>query len=355
MNTCPQIQKHLPPFLTPQPCTIKTSRRSTTPFKQVSIQCRAISGIEQQQPKSSKGDGGSKGPPIVNNGKFTEEGDEGGQEEEVEAILVKEGVEIQQLPQELQQALAKGLVGAKDVQQWLAVVGTPIIGWICQIWPGFRERVLGNPRFLLALAIEEVIGCSAKFSAEIKTRGDNFNNELHFVASDMVLEFIGDFFLVWLLSPKRSWKAPPSTGVMATIAKLPAHAFQKGNFSLGRRFGSFFYRSFQFFMVGFLSSVLGHSFTVYMVERQKRLNPTKSNENEKELAPVLDNSLAWGSFLAWNATTRYNLVNGFEEHVIDGFIHQQYLKTLAVFTLRFANTFAGGNMWIWYARVTGIQ
>jgi hypothetical protein len=33
---------------------------------------------------------------------------------------------------------------------------------------------MGNPRFLVVLATEEVIGCTAKTIAEYKTRGDKF-------------------------------------------------------------------------------------------------------------------------------------------------------------------------------------
>eukprot|EP01025_Chloroclados_australasicus_P065351 TRINITY_DN8911_c0_g1_i9.p2 TRINITY_DN8911_c0_g1~~TRINITY_DN8911_c0_g1_i9.p2 ORF type:complete len:277 (-),score=23.69 TRINITY_DN8911_c0_g1_i9:12-842(-) len=216
----------------------------------ISLRCFAVSGTQQFGETDIGGVGGSSFPPSNANNKITGEGDDK-EQQQVEAILIKEGIEFQSLPLELQQALKLGIVGIKDVQQWLAVAGTPIIGWICKNWPGFRERVLGNPRFLLALMLEEAIGCSAKYSAEVRTRGDNFNNELYFVASDMVLEVIVDFFLVWLLSPRRSWKAPPTTGIYATIAKLPSHAFQRGGFSISQRVGSYFFRSFQFLAVGF--------------------------------------------------------------------------------------------------------
>eukprot|EP01025_Chloroclados_australasicus_P035725 TRINITY_DN3637_c0_g2_i5.p1 TRINITY_DN3637_c0_g2~~TRINITY_DN3637_c0_g2_i5.p1 ORF type:complete len:306 (+),score=31.03 TRINITY_DN3637_c0_g2_i5:16-933(+) len=258
---------------TPKPCCMK--RGANTDRKRVCQIRQSQSGVDrvvQAQEGGGSINGGSKIPPT-NGTNLTAQGDDGNsdaQQEQIQAYLVEEGIKLQSLPKELQQAIASGIVGLKDVQQWLAVAGTPLIGWICKLWPGFRERVLGNPRFLLVLAIEEAIGCSAKFSAEVKTRGDKFNDELHFVVSDMILEVIGDFFLVWLLSPRRTWKAPPASGLAATIAKLPAHAFQRGEFTVGQRVGSYMYRSFQFFMVGVLSSVLGHSLTVYMVEQQRK-------------------------------------------------------------------------------------
>lgn len=39
---------------------------------------------------------------------------------------------------------------------------------------GFRDRVLGNPRFLVVLAIELVMGLTGKWSAEVQARGDKF-------------------------------------------------------------------------------------------------------------------------------------------------------------------------------------
>ncbi len=45
----------------------------------------------------------------------------------------------------------------------------------CYRWfPAFRDRLMGNPRFLLVLAIEEIIGCTAKTIAEYQARGKDF-------------------------------------------------------------------------------------------------------------------------------------------------------------------------------------
>lgn len=44
----------------------------------------------------------------------------------------------------------------------------------CRWFPAFRDRIMGNPRFLLVLAIEEVIGCTAKTIAEYQARGKDF-------------------------------------------------------------------------------------------------------------------------------------------------------------------------------------
>lgn len=45
---------------------------------------------------------------------------------------------------------------------------------------------------------------------------------------------------------------------------------------------------------------------------------------------MLDNSLAWGGFVASSTNLRYQLVNGFEERALvsNSFIHAEALQTL---------------------------
>ena len=68
----------------------------------------------------------------------------------------------------------RGVLHASVVKQWLQLMSTPIVGQLCKLAPAFRDRMLGNPRFLMVLAIEEAIGVAAKWSAEVKSRGDRF-------------------------------------------------------------------------------------------------------------------------------------------------------------------------------------
>ena len=68
-------------------------------------------------------------------------------------------------------ALSRGALTLGDVRRWVALARTPLLGALARAWPGFRDRVLGNPRFLLVLAIEEAIGCSARMAGEVRGRG----------------------------------------------------------------------------------------------------------------------------------------------------------------------------------------
>ena len=55
------------------------------------------------------------------------------------------------------------------------------------------------------------------------------------------------------------------------------------------------------------------------VEKQQRLNPKKAHEEPyKPLAPVLDNSAIWGSFMGVSTNLRYQLVNCIEDRGLVG-------------------------------------
>jgi len=46
----------------------------------------------------------------------------------------------------MQEALNRGAASAKDMELYLKIAGTPILGWVCRMLPFIRERVMGNPR-----------------------------------------------------------------------------------------------------------------------------------------------------------------------------------------------------------------
>ncbi len=50
--------------------------------------------------------------------------------------------------------------------------------------------------------------------------------EIDFVASDLSLEIIGDFAIVWLLSPKVSFKPLPKSVLARAYKALPGHCLQ---------------------------------------------------------------------------------------------------------------------------------
>lgn len=60
----------------------------------------------------------------------------------------------------------------KDVYLWLDISAMPLLGNICHAMPALRDRVMGNPRFIMQLFVELALGLSAKTVAEMKARGD---------------------------------------------------------------------------------------------------------------------------------------------------------------------------------------
>ena len=50
--------------------------------------------------------------------------------------------------------------------------------------------------------------------------------EIDFVLSDLSLEVIGDFAIIWLLSPKKSFGRAPQGGLSHFASGLPGHTLQ---------------------------------------------------------------------------------------------------------------------------------
>ncbi|CAL5229142.1 g12415 [Coccomyxa viridis] len=321
---------------------------------------------------TSDGGGGSGDVPKDLRWAGEEEPEDDGSAER-ENILAKDGTAFEELPKDLQEALQGGAMSAAELRQWLALAARPILGALSRWFPAFRDRLMGNPRFLLVLAIEEIIGCTAKTIAEYQARGKDFWKEIDFVMSDLSLEIIGDFAIVWLLSPKKSFSAAPSGGLSLFASRLPGHSLQVGAFPLRYRLASIVLRGSQFFAVGCFASVLGHSLTIHLAEKRRqklvkgkalkqkagspRLLPALplDEEPEKELAPVARNSICWGTFMATSCNARYQLLNGLEERYLARLIPNKSLSTAVSALMRFGNTIVGSAQWIFIARQLGLQ
>ncbi|KAK9856473.1 hypothetical protein WJX84_010320 [Apatococcus fuscideae] len=297
---------------------------------------------------------GGREPPSQPPALTSERGPEGEDEPVTpEALLKEAGLDAGQLPKDMQEALRNGQLAAKDLEAWLRISGTPVLNWICRVSAGFRNRMLGNPQFVMVLIIEQAIGISAKLAAEVDSRKDRFWKEIPMVASDLALEIFGDFIVVWILSPKKTFAQVPKQGLSRAIDGLPGHVLQVGSYSPAQRVGCLFYKAVLFFISAFGASVLGHSLAKFAVAQQQKSHPAEAGG--KQLAPVWDNSLGWGSFVAVSTNLRYQTVGAIEERVFERFISNPQLKSLVIFLTRFGNTFVGGAQWIQYAKAIGLQ
>ena len=78
-------------------------------------------------------------------------------------------------------------------------------------------------------------------------------------------------------------------------------------------------------------------------------------KDDVHLAPVLDNSLGFGAFMALSSNLRYQVVIGLEERLLDAFLPSAALNTLATFVLRFSNCYSGSVQWVEFAKAAGLQ
>ncbi|CAK0786940.1 hypothetical protein CVIRNUC_010154 [Coccomyxa viridis] len=344
----------------PRPSLVSKQRRAD---------CSALSSASPRL--SSDGGGGAGDIPDLPLTADDEPDDDS--KAETESILAKDGTTFEELPHDLQDALKRGIMSAAELRQWLALAAKPILGALSRWFPAFRDRIMGNPRFLLVLAIEEVIGCTAKTIAEYQARGKDFWKEIDFVLSDLSLEVIGDFAIIWLLSPKKSFSRAPQGGLSHFAAGLPGHTLQIGAFPLQYRLGSLLLRAAQFFAVGCFASVVGHSLTILLAEKRRakleHIRALKQKEGapkllaalpldeepEKELAPVARNSICWGIFMATSANLRYQLLSGFDERYMAKLVPNRALNTGLTALMRFTNTLVGSAQWIHVARGLGLQ
>jgi len=266
-------------------------------------------------------------------------------------LLASKNIAARALPKDISAAVIAGRVGATEVAAWADMQNGIFRKIFASLWPGegFRNRIMANDRFMLVLLLELGIGCVSKMAAEWRERNSRgaFWKELDFVASDMALEIIGDFTLVYLLSGASVTRAPAVAGLGKLIGGLPAHFMATGAFSAAQRAGTLVYKGAMFWMVGLAASLIGHSSTMTLMQAR--------GADTSAMAGVWDNSLQWGNFMGVSSNLRYQLVNGWEARILPMIKVNAAIDTLLTFSVRFGNSYLGGEMWLWWAKKTGLQ
>ena len=169
----------------------------------------------------------------------------------------------------------------------------------------------------------------------------------------MCAKLAGNFFLVWLLSPRKMFASAAALGtVSAFFNGLPSHVAQIGTqFSTAQRSVVPLVKCGQFFCVGVGAGVIGYGITLILFQFKS------PGEDGKKMtpSPPVANSLAWGSFMAVSSSVRYQFVNGFEERVLDRLVKSNSANRVLSFALRFSNCYFGGKQWVAFVRAIGIQ
>eukprot|EP00276_Gloeochaete_wittrockiana_P000582 CAMPEP_0184671258 /NCGR_PEP_ID=MMETSP0308-20130426/85386_1 /TAXON_ID=38269 /ORGANISM="Gloeochaete witrockiana, Strain SAG 46.84" /LENGTH=396 /DNA_ID=CAMNT_0027118341 /DNA_START=286 /DNA_END=1476 /DNA_ORIENTATION=- len=276
-------------------------------------------------------------------------------------ILADRGIGLMTLPHEISAAIKHGAITPALLSRYLDLNKDTITSLMMRLGAGMRSRILADPKFLFKIAVEESIGVAGKISAEYNKRQERFWLELDFVCANLIMALIADFALVWIPAPVTHFSigsASPSKLKMF-LNSLPSSIFQKApigrrNYPIHHRLAAYFIKASQLFCVGFGSSATGTSITALLIWCRKMLDP--ENESSSKPSPILKTSLLYGTFMSSSSNTRYQLLNGIEQWIIDPALHNYpALSKVATFILRFGNTFWGSSQWVDFTRLMGVS
>ncbi|KAL9231251.1 hypothetical protein vseg_006502 [Gypsophila vaccaria] len=304
--------------------------------------------------------GGNGGGPNHNN---DDNDDAAGDTNRTEALLALAdlGSSLDSLPIDLSSALQAGRIPASILRRYFHLHNSPFFRWLLQ-FGGFKERLLADDLFLTKVAIECGIGIFTKSAAELEKRKENFSKELDFVTADVIMALVADFMLVWLPAPTIPLRPALAISV-GPVARFfyacPDNAFQIAlagtKYSLLQRVGALVRNGAKLFAVGTTASVVGTGVTNSLINIRKAVD--KSFSAEAEDIPMLETSIAYGTYMSVSANLRYQVIAGLiEQRVLEPLLHQQKLALSAIcFIVRTGNTFLGSLMWVDFARLVGVQ
>lgn len=283
------------------------------------------------------------------------------------AILLAAGRTVDSLPLDMVTSMKSSALPPDVLSRYIALTTSPLSAYLVQ-FPGFRDRLLGDPSFLLKLAIELGIGICTKSTAEYAKRGEKFDSQLDFVAANILMALAADFMLVWLPAPTYAVGGSKSLGARrSVIGKMmnvfegcPENAFQRvpagyRPFTVAQRVGAVVRNGIKLFGVGFGASVMGVAVTNGLVAARCALDPSYVPLNAPQDVAVM--SAAYGLYMATSSNLRYQVMAGvLEERVIET-VFKGYPGVCGAlsFALRTGNTFLGSLLWVDFIRLLRLQ
>ncbi len=311
-------------------------------------------------------------PPPGNNNGEGEGGD--GDSGAYAGILLAAGRTIDSLPSDVAQAIKSSSIAPDMLARYLRLSGNPLVMWLLQ-FPGFRERLMGDPGFLLKLGIELGIGICTKSAAEFAKRGEKFESQLDFVAANILMALAADFMLVWLPAPTYALRGPGAavgsivggSGLMKKVSSVfdvfkgcPDNAFQRvpagyAPFTVTQRAGAVVRNGLKLFGVGVGASMMGVVITNGLVAARCMLDPSFVPLNAPQDVAVM--SASYGLYMATSSNLRYQVMAGvLEERIIETLFKGNPAVCGALsFAVRTGNTFLGSLLWVDFIRLLGLQ
>ncbi|KAK4526685.1 hypothetical protein GAYE_SCF26G4601 [Galdieria yellowstonensis] len=277
------------------------------------------------------------------------------------ALMTKYGFSWESIAPDIRQAFEQGQIGEDVIRNYILARVNPLSRLLMSLSQGMRNRFLADERFLLKILIEESLGLCGKLSAEWERRRHRFWKEIDFVFANVVMAFLADFALVYFPAPvvslnnNNNARLVQSSWITQWTRNLPGSVFQAGSqYTVGQRALSYFFKVGQLAMTGFCCSFVGVALTNSIITFRKAFDPSFTPENP--MSNVLTTSAAYGLFLGVSAGTRYQLVNGIEQHIFPRmFSSVPKVESIATFLLRWGNTFWGSQQWVMFAKFTGVQ
>jgi hypothetical protein len=305
-------------------------------------------------------------PPRPPPGNNEDGGDGDGNGDAYAALLLAAGRRLETLPLDVATAVQKGKIAPDMFKKYLDMGKNPILFWLMQ-FPGFRERLMADPGFILKLAIELGIGICTKTTAEYAKRQDKFESQLDFVAANILMALVADFMLVWLPAPTYAVGGKVGAASGGLLKKFndvfkgcPENAFQVvppgyAPFTLGQRAGAVVRNGIKLFGVGCGASLLGVAITNGLIELRQFMDPSFVPLNDPQ--DVATMSAAYGLYMASSSNLRYQVLAGvLEERVIEKIFRGNPAICGALsFAVRTGNTFLGSLMWVDFIRLLGLQ
>lgn len=285
-------------------------------------------------------------------------GDAHGDEATLATLLTKMKLTMADLPADLRRAYEGGLIGADVLVNFLLAKANWVSRVLMNTGPGMRNRFLADRLFLLKILIEEGMGIAGKLGAEFERRRENFFKEGEFVFANLVTALLADFALVYLPAPSVALEktGAGSNWLKRLATELPSNIFQTDRpFTLGQRAGGFLLKGGQLFTVGFACCMIGAALTNVLVFAREKVDKNYRPKTEK--TNVLAVSLLYATFLGVSSGSRYQLINGIENHIFPRIFAKSplLLEQVSTFLLRYGNTFWGSSQWITFCRLTNVQ
>lgn len=261
------------------------------------------------------------------------------------------------LPDDMKQALALGLLSKEALQRYRAGLENPWMRLALCV-PAFRSRFLADSAFAFKLLVQELVGNGTALASEIAVRGKDIVHELEYVASDLIIGTVIEAAFVWSLAPVLRIPKQNSGAIAKYLSSLPANVFQTSTtaqtFTLLQRIVSFGYVGLQYAAMGFAGGLVGTAITYGLIEARKRLE--KGYSPERPLPDVISNSAAWGVFMAVSSNTRFQIVEGIEQAIAKVAAGRAPAAVnTGIVALRLANNYWGGVQFVQFFRFLGLH